>query len=210
MVPSALFLTRTLSGSAATSTQFPLLHLLDRRQFGSSGVRGDVASPNPLVVLWRWRYELALLIGIPLAVYAFGPLTLTAGVIPVAAVLWPPARSEVWGRIRCVVTAHRIRVGFVEAYIANRRGKIPPILWCAPAPFGERVWVWCRAGITPADLERGRAVIATACWAADVVVRPRAGSPHWVLLDVIRARHAMDRWAAADSAPTEAARFTSS
>lgn len=161
-----------------------------------------VAPPNPLVVLWRWRYELALLIAIPLAVHAFGLLSLTAGVIPVAAVLWPPARSEVWGRIRCVVTAHRIRVGFVEAYVANRRGRIPPILWCAPAPFGERVWVWCRAGITPADLERGRAVIATACWAADVVVRPRAASPHWVLLEVIRTRHAMNRWAASDSAPS--------
>jgi hypothetical protein len=92
-----------------------------------------------------------------------------------------------------VVTAHRIRVGFVEAYVVSRRGKIPAIVWCAPAPFGERVWVWCRAGTSAEQIERGRTVIATACWAADVVVRSRDGSPHWVLLEVVRGARPPER-----------------
>ncbi|MEV6153807.1 hypothetical protein AB0L53_26025 [Nonomuraea sp. NPDC052129] len=149
-----------------------------------------ISRPNPLVVLWRWRYEVATVICLPLLAYlivaSFGPISLAAMAVPAVIVLWPPARSGAWGRIRCVVTAHRIRVGLVEAYVVNRRGKIPVIVWCAPAPFGERAWLWCRAGTTPSTLEQGREVIAAACWATEVVVRPGAGSPHWVLLEVIR------------------------
>ena len=150
-----------------------------------------LSRPNPLVVLWRWRYEVASVAVLGAlgyaAVAATGPVLIGTAVVLAAVALWPPARSEVWGRIRCVVTAHRIRVGFVEAYLVNRRGKIPAVLWCAPAPFGERVWVWCRAGITPEDVERGRSTIAGACWALDVLVWPHPRRPHWVLLEVIRA-----------------------
>lgn len=142
--------------------------------------------PNPLVVLWRWRYELGLPLACVFAFQAFGSMSLAVGAIPLVAVLWPSARSGVWGRIRCVATAHRIRVGCVEAYIVNRRGKIPPVLWCAPAPFGERVWLWCRAGITTADLEAGSEIIARACWASEVIVHPHPRSPHRVLLEVVR------------------------
>lgn len=146
-----------------------------------------VRRPGPLVVLWRWRYEIgtAGLLG-HAAVTAPGPVLAVAAVTLLMIALWPAARSEVWGRIRCVVTAHRIRVGLAEAYVVNRRGRIPAVLWCAPAPYGERVWVWCPAGTGPADLERGRATIAGACWAADVVVRPHPRMPHRVLLEVIR------------------------
>ncbi|MEU4233053.1 hypothetical protein AB0F17_52925 [Nonomuraea sp. NPDC026600] len=149
-----------------------------------------ISRPNPLVVLWRWRYEVTTVVCLPLLAYlivtSFGPISLAVVAVPAVIVLWPPARSGAWGRIRCVVTAHRIRVGLVEAYVVNRRGKIPVIVWCAPAPFGERVWVWCRAGTTPSAIGQGRDVIAAACWASEVVVRPRSGSPHWVLLEVIR------------------------
>ncbi|MFG1942307.1 hypothetical protein [Nonomuraea sp. NPDC048826] len=149
-----------------------------------------LARPNPLVALWRWRYETAaLVLAGALAravVVATGPALIAMAAVLAMVALWPPARSEVWGRIRCVVTAHRIRVGFVEAYLVNRRGKIPAVLWCAPAPFGERVWVWCRAGITADDLERGRSVIAGACWAADALVWPHPRKPHYVLVEVIR------------------------
>jgi hypothetical protein len=156
-----------------------------------------VSRPNPLVVLWRWRYEIIAAAGVPLTGYvlvdAFGLLSVAIAAVPAAIALLPSARAEAWGRIRCVVTAHRIRVGFVEAYVVSRRGKIPAIVWCAPAPFGERVWVWCRAGTSAEQIERGRTVIATACWAADVVVRSRDGSPHWVLLEVVRGARPPER-----------------
>ncbi|WP_219471484.1 hypothetical protein [Nonomuraea rhizosphaerae] len=149
-----------------------------------------ISRPNPLVVLWRWRYEAAAVALLPLlantVVDSFGAFSLAVVVVPAAALLWPSARSEAWGRIRCVVTAHRIRVGLVEAFVVSRRGKIPVIVWCAPAPFGERVWLWCRAGTTASAVEKGRDVIATACWATEVIVRPKADSPHWVLLEIVR------------------------
>ncbi|MFI6709945.1 hypothetical protein ACIBF7_26145 [Nonomuraea sp. NPDC050478] len=152
-----------------------------------------ILRPHPPTVLWRWRYEIGLAGVLAYAVaVATGPALIAIAAVLVMVALWPPARSEVWGRIRCVVTAHRIRVGFVEAYVVSRRGKIPAILWCAPAPFGERVWVWCRAGITVADIERGRERIAGACWAADVVVCPHPRTPHRVMLEVVRRPRAWD------------------
>ncbi|MFB9525878.1 hypothetical protein [Nonomuraea roseola] len=143
------------------------------------------ARPNPLVVLWRWRYEIGLPVLLSFAIRQLGPVVLLFA----AVLLWPPARSEVWGRIRCVVLAHRIRVGCVEAYVVNRRGKIPIVLWCAPAPFGARVWVWCRAGTTPDQLEAGRQVIAAACWVSEVVVLPHPRHGHRVLLEVVCNRY---------------------
>ncbi|MFI7445439.1 hypothetical protein [Nonomuraea indica] len=149
-----------------------------------------VSRPSPLVVLWRWRYEAGALVGVPLTghvlVDAYGPLSLALLLLPAAVTAWPPARTEAWGRIRCVVVAHRVRVGFAEAYVVSRRGKIPVVVWCAPTPYGERVGVWCRAGTTAAQIERGREVIAAACWAADVVVRPYDGGSHLVLLEIVR------------------------
>ncbi|MGW0804945.1 hypothetical protein [Nonomuraea sp. NPDC002799] len=145
---------------------------------------------NVLVVLWRWRYELVTFALAAAfcggAVEILGPASPTVGVVPVAVALWPPARSEAWGRIRCVITAHRIRVGLIEGYVVSRRGKIPMILWCAPSYPGERVWIWCRAGTVAADVERARHIIATTCWAADVLVRPHPDRPHLVRLDVVR------------------------
>ncbi|GAA4060744.1 hypothetical protein [Nonomuraea soli] len=141
------------------------------------------ARPNVLVALWRWRYELGAAITIVLVVTTVGPLPLA---VPLLLLLWPPGRSEVWGRIRCVIVAHRIRVGFVQAYLVNRRGQIPVIAWCAPAPWGERAWVWCRAGITPGEIADRPEVIATACWAHSVEVLPHPRKPHWVLLEIVR------------------------
>ncbi|WP_157249852.1 hypothetical protein [Nonomuraea typhae] len=161
-----------------------------------------VARPSPLVVLWRWRYELALPVALVVAVDALGAYALLAALIP----LWPPARSEAWGRIRCVVTAHRIRVGFVEAYVTSRRGKIPVIMWCAPAAFGERAWIWCRGGITPRQVEDGSEAIASACWASEVRVRPDERRPHRVLLEVIRCTPPVRAVPATHSARTAAPR----
>ncbi|MGW5264434.1 hypothetical protein ACWEQG_25955 [Microbispora sp. NPDC004025] len=152
-----------------------------------------VARPGPLVVLWRWRYETVLLVGGPavvvLAVRTAGPaVTIVAGSLVCLLVLvWPQARREVAGRFWCVVTPHRVRTACAEALIVSRRGKLPVILRTRPEPFGERLWVWCRAGTSPGDLERARDVIAAACWLAREVRITR--DPHrtsLVIVDVLR------------------------
>ncbi|MEV4295604.1 hypothetical protein [Microbispora rosea] len=152
-----------------------------------------VARPGPLVVLWRWRYEAMLLVGGPavvgVAVRAAGPaVTIVAGsLVGLLVLLWPQARREVAGRFWCVVTPHRVRKACAEALIVSRRGKLPVILRTRPEPFGERLWVWCRAGTSPGDLEQARDMIAAACWLAHEVRIAR--DPHRtsvVIVDVLR------------------------
>jgi len=57
-----------------------------------------------------------------------------------------------------------------------------------PAHFGERVWLWCRAGITAGDLEAARDILRSACWASDVRVVVNDRRSHIVVLEVIRRR----------------------
>jgi hypothetical protein len=60
------------------------------------------------------------------------------------------------------------------------------ILLTTREPFGERVYLWCRAGITAGDLSASRELLAAACWADDVLVWRGDRYAHLVCLDVIR------------------------
>ncbi|GIH74697.1 hypothetical protein [Planobispora longispora] len=159
--------------------------------------------PGPLTLVWWWRYEIMLAAGLPVAFLwaagAFGwlPVVLMALGLVASVLVWPTARREVWGRIRCVYTAHRIRSGCVEAIIMNRRGRIPAVLWTVPTRFGERVWLWCRAGTTAADLEGAAGLLASCCLAPVVQVSAHPRYPALVVVDVVR-----DEKAWADSSIT--------
>jgi len=151
-----------------------------------------VAAPNPLVATWRWRYEIAVVAAVTasltVAIISIGvwPALGVVTVVTVTVLCWPPARQWVVNRAWCVITAHRVRVGCVEAMIYSSRGKIPVILWTAHRPFGERVLLWCRAGISVSDFRPNRVILTSACWAQDVAVLPDQRHPHLVTLDVIR------------------------
>ncbi len=158
-----------------------------------------VARPNPLVVVWRWRYEIVFVGGAPAGVllairggYAAW-LVGTAAFVVAALATWPGARSAVRAAFWVVVTPHRIRRGCAEALIVNRNGKLPAVLWTRAEPFGERIWLWCRAGMTACDFEEARELLAVACYAADVrVVRKRNAR---LVLDIIRRP---ERWGGPD------------
>jgi hypothetical protein len=60
------------------------------------------------------------------------------------------------------------------------------ILLTTRQPFGERVYLWCRAGTTASDFTAVRELLATACWADDVRVRRGDRHAQLVCLDVIR------------------------
>lgn len=151
-----------------------------------------VAPPNPVVVAWRWRYEIALLAalaaGLTIAIISIGiwPTIGALTVTTVTVLCWPPTRHLVVNRAWCIITAHRVRVGCAEAMIYSSRGKIPIILWTSHQPFGERVLLWCRAGTSVDDFVTTRAILISACWAQDIAVLPDAHHPHLVTLDVIR------------------------
>jgi hypothetical protein len=155
----------------------------------------EVRRPGPLEFCWNWRWELGLLaitaglsgvIAASLGVIALAAAA-GAGLTAVGALLrWPPARRRIVARAWCVITPHRIRVGCVNAWVQTRSGRLPIILYTTPTEYGEQVQLWCRAGITAADLFAARHVLAVACWAAQVRVIPSLQHTHLVTLEVVR------------------------
>jgi hypothetical protein len=99
-----------------------------------------------------------------------------------------------WGRSRrwlltglgLAVTRFRLRTALVELRLTNRAGRLPLVVWLAPTPVGERVWLWCRAGISAEDITDEVDGIRAACVAREIRV---ARDPRWaalVVVDVIR------------------------
>lgn len=150
------------------------------------------ARPHLLGLTWRWRYELMLLSGLPLGIMglirAVGPswavLVLTVATTVLAG--WPSVRRRLVAQAWCVVTQHRLRAGFTQAWIHNRRGRLPAVLWCAPKLYGEQLLLWCPAGITVEDFISARHVLASACYASDVEIAAHPRYSHLVILGVVR------------------------
>ncbi|MCW2934111.1 MAG: hypothetical protein JWM19_5073 [Actinomycetia bacterium] len=164
-----------------------------RREFLSEIQRGlqPVAPPSILVLLWRWRWEVTIFLGLPAGMAHLGhgiglPRALAAAGLAVAPLAWPQARRWLIDHLRCIVIAHRVRTGCAQAWIQTRSGKLPVLLLTTPRPYGERVYVWCRAGISGADFAAGRDILRSACWARDVRVSSYARYSHIVVLDIIR------------------------
>jgi len=156
---------------------------------------GTVRRGNLLVRLWHWRYEAGLLMGLAICALfvwsTLGPVGLiTVAVVALglltATLAWPPSRQRLVARAWCVITAHRVRTGCVHAWVQNRDGRLPTILYTVPTESGERVMLWCRAGIVPRDLIAAREILRAACWASDVRVLVDDRRSHIVVLEVIR------------------------
>ncbi len=150
------------------------------------------ARPNLLLVLWRWRYELAVGAAISLLL---AWLTITVGAVATVAITsvvtallfgWPAARRRILARAWCVITPHRFRLACAQARIHARRGRLPAVMRCTRKSYGEQLLVSCPAGITAADLHAARAVIAGACFATDVQVTAHPTRRHLVVVAVIR------------------------
>jgi hypothetical protein len=152
----------------------------------------SVAAPNPLVLAWRWRYEIALAAGLSAgfaaATSSVGAVPTIVGMIVIASTIlcWPYARRFAVDRAWCIITPHRVRAGCTQGLIYSSRGKIPIILWTSHQAFGERVVLWCRAGTSVDDFVSAHAVLTAACWAQDIAVYFDIDHTQLVTLDVIR------------------------
>ena len=88
-----------------------------------------VAPPNVLVLLWRWRWELAIFPRHSGRAYCWRSKSAGYGAWPSSG--WQPSRSHGRSRhwlvahIRCIITAHRVRTGCAQAWIQTRSGKLP-------------------------------------------------------------------------------------
>ena len=159
----------------------------------------EVHRPGPIEFAWHWRWELGI-VAVTAGLSAFVAASLGfiwlaagagAGLAAVCAMLrWPPARKRIVARAWCIITPHRVRAGCISAWVQTRRGRLPFVLSTIPTDYGERVQLWCRAGITAADLFAARHVLAAACWAAEVRVIQSVRYAHIVTLEVIRNHYA--------------------
>ena len=154
-----------------------------------------VPRPGLFGLAWHWRYELGLVTGLAAVGLASGYMLGAAWFIAIAVIglvlfagslAWPPSRRQLIARAWCVITPHRVRTGCAHAWVQTRNGRLPTILYTTPAAFGERVTLWCRAGISHGDLEAARDVLRAACRARDVRVVASARYAHVVVLEVIR------------------------
>ena len=162
-----------------------------RARAGLEYAIGRVARANALVVAWRWRHELAAAAGLAAMWAILGTAVaaaLTAGLATVLALTAGSVRGRRFLAARwwCIVTPHRVRTGCAQAWIHSRYGKIPIVVLTRHQPFGERVYLWCRAGTSAEDFRSARNELAAACWAQDVQVHRHAHYAHVVALDVIR------------------------
>jgi hypothetical protein len=80
----------------------------------------------------------------------------------------------------------RYEPGGERAWIHTRDGRLPVVLYTVPADSGERVWLWCRAGITSGDLKAAKDILRAASWASDVRVVVNDRRSHIVVLEVTR------------------------
>jgi hypothetical protein len=152
---------------------------------------GTVARVNVIVAAWRWRYEFAAAAGLAalwIALHTAAAAALTAGLAGALGVTasFPRGRRLLAARLWCIVTPHRIRSACAHGWIHSRYGKLPVILVTRSKPFGERVYLWCRAGISAADFSCARELLTAACMATDVQVSRHSQYAHLVALDVIR------------------------
>lgn len=155
------------------------------------GFGRDRRRPNPLIIVWRWRRELTLLVGLPWVLHelavATSPLVAALPVVAVAATcgVWPPARRRLVAYLRAVAMEHRLRVGMVQAGIVSYGGWIPATLITRCRPRGVRITVWCPAGVTVEDFQEARSTLAAACWAADVEVTNHQRHAHIVVVQIV-------------------------
>lgn len=130
------------------------------RRRNQDRLRADLAAilvPEPRtslpVLIWRWRYELALLAGVAAVLTALiWALGIEWGIIAasvLAGLCSPPWPWPIAARVWCVITAHRLRCGFVQARIQTRRGRIPIIRSATPARSGNASASGARPGYRP-------------------------------------------------------------
>jgi hypothetical protein len=146
------------------------------------------------VLGWILRH-LPELVGVVLLGWLWKSTTSTIGAwwtavlfaaVAVVLVAVPQGRRVLLVILGCLITHARLRTGLVELRLTTRSGRLPMVLWLTPTPVGERVRLWCRAGISAEDIADETDGLRAACFARDVrVTRDRRWSS-LVVLDVIR------------------------
>src|SRR5262249_40614557 len=98
----------------------------------------------------------------------------------------PHSRRFTVRRFWCVLARHRFQRLCWEARLHTRAGRLPVVLWARPTRAGERLVVWCRAGISADDFTQRPGELAAACYAREARVTRNARWSQLVTIDIIR------------------------
>ena len=165
------------------------------------GKRDDLYSLDKYIVTmhhsaagtaWRWRTELFTLGGLLAALdwltrqvtIDWAAVVLAAAIGIVFAVPW--SRRFIIRRFWCVLARHRFHRLCWEARLHTRAGRLPVVLWTRPTKVGERLTVWCRAGISAEDFEQHTGELRAACYAREARVTRNTSWSQLVTIDIIR------------------------
>jgi hypothetical protein len=146
--------------------------------------------PGPITLAWRWRAEIALMSAILgllfVLAHLIGLFTGVLVMVAIAEVLYavPLTRHWIFRRCRCVFTRHRLYSVFRETRTTTLTGRLPLIIRVSPTAQGERVVVWCRAGISVERLQRIRREIRDGCMASGLNFQP--GNASLARMEIIR------------------------
>jgi hypothetical protein len=183
------------------------------------GTRDDLYSLDKFIVrahrsaagtAWRWRTELLTLGGFLAALaWLSGQITITWAAVVLAAAIGivlgvPHSRRFTVRRFWCVLARHRFHRLCWEARLHTRAGRLPVVLWTRPTKVGERLTVWCRAGICAEDFTQHSGELAAACYAREARVTRNTAWSQLVTIDIIR----RDTLAARHQVGTPLARLT--
>ena len=165
------------------------------------GTRDDPYSLDQFIVkmhrsklgtAWRWRTELLTLSGLTAALYwlsgqvgmHWAAAVLAAAIGIVFALPW--SRRFIVRRFWCVLARHRFHRLCWEARLHTRAGRLPVVLWTRPTKVGERLTVWCRAGISADDFTQHSGELAAASYAREARVTRNTSWSQIVTIDIIR------------------------
>lgn len=164
---------------------------------------------------WRWRTEAAVLSVLITALIALSfirPLSALAASLAflfhitqcpvwVSCLIWgaaelaavigvllavPATGRFITARFWCVLARHRFQRLCWEARLHTRAGRLPAVLWVTPTKVGERLFIWCRAGISAEDFAQHTGELRAACYARDARVTRNEKWSHLVTIDIIR------------------------
>jgi len=147
---------------------------------------------SPVGMAWRWRTETALILSLLAALWQL-TLMLTIdwagvalGLAHAVVLAVPHTRRFITRRAWCVLTRHRVQKLCFERRLHTRSGRLPLVLWTRPTKVGERIWLWCRAGIAAEDFEDRTGELRAACYARDARVTRNQRWSQIVTIDIIR------------------------
>jgi hypothetical protein len=141
---------------------------------------------------WRWRTELLTLGGLLAALtWLTRQITIDWAAVVLAAALGiifavPWSRRFIIRRFWCVLARHRFHRLCWEARLHTRAGRLPVVLRARPTKVGERLTVWCRAGICADDFIAHSGELAAACYAREARVTRNTAWSQIVTIDIIR------------------------